>query len=51
LQRKGEIRHCQGVVLADWVAARDGKELMTGTSVFTFGPDGKIDSVTGFTNK
>jgi uncharacterized protein YndB with AHSA1/START domain len=51
LQRKGDVRHCQGTVLADWIAAgSDGKERMTGTSVFVFNPDGRIDSVTGFTN-
>jgi uncharacterized protein YndB with AHSA1/START domain len=47
LRRKGEIRHCQGTVLADWVAAgSDGKERMSGTSVFLFAPDGRLDSVT-----
>jgi len=51
LQRKGDVRHCQGTVLADWIASgTDGKERMTGTSVFVFNPDGQIDSVTGFTN-
>jgi uncharacterized protein YndB with AHSA1/START domain len=51
LRRKGDVRHCQGTVLADWIAAdADGKERMTGTSVFIFSPDGKIDSVTGFAN-
>lgn len=51
LRRKGDIRHCQGTVLADWIAAGpDGKERMSGTSVFLFNPDGRIDSVTGFTN-
>ncbi|MGA3324499.1 MAG: SRPBCC domain-containing protein [Terriglobia bacterium] len=51
LQRKGEIRHCQGVVLADWVAVdSDAKERMSGTNVFVFKSDGKIDSVTGFSN-
>ncbi len=46
--RKGNVRHCQGVVLADWVAI-DGekKELMSGTNVFVFGPEGKIESVVG----
>lgn len=43
LTRKGEVRHCQGMVLADWTAAA-----MNGSSVFIFGADGKIDSVTGF---
>ena len=51
LRRNGEVRQCQGTVLANWIAARiDGKALMTGTNVFLFGPDGKIDSVTGLTD-
>lgn len=51
LLRKGDIRHCQGTVLADWVAVGgDGQERMSGTSVFVFSPDVRIDSVTGFTN-
>jgi uncharacterized protein YndB with AHSA1/START domain len=51
LQRKGNVRHCQGTVLADWIAAgSDGKERMSGTSVFVFSPDGRIDWVTSFTN-
>jgi uncharacterized protein YndB with AHSA1/START domain len=51
LGRKGEVRHCQGEVLADWIAAgKDGKERMSGTSLFVFRPDGRIESVTGFTN-
>jgi uncharacterized protein YndB with AHSA1/START domain len=51
LQRKGEVRHCQGTVLADWVAVgSDGKERMTGTNVFVFESDRRIASVTGFTN-
>ncbi len=51
LERQGPVRHCQGTVLAGWIAvASDGKQRMAGTSVFVFRPDGKIDSVTGFTN-
>ena len=51
LQRKGEIRHCQGAVLADWIAmGGDGQERMSGTSVFVFSPDVRIDSVTSFAN-
>jgi uncharacterized protein YndB with AHSA1/START domain len=51
LRRKGEVRHCQGQVLADWVAADSaGKERMSGISLFVFRPDGRIESVTGFTN-
>ena len=45
MTRKGDVRHCQGTVLADWEAKG-----MSGTNVFVFRPDGKIDSVTGFTN-
>jgi uncharacterized protein YndB with AHSA1/START domain len=51
LRRKGDVRHCQGTVLADWIAVdSNAKERMSGTSVFLFKPDGRIDSVTGFTN-
>jgi uncharacterized protein YndB with AHSA1/START domain len=51
LRRKGEVRQCQGTVLADWIALdADGKERASGTSVFAFGPEGRIRSVTGFTN-
>jgi uncharacterized protein YndB with AHSA1/START domain len=51
MQRKGDVRHCQGTVLADWIAVdKDAKQLMAGTNVFAFGSDAKIDSVTGFTN-
>ena len=51
LQRKGDVRQCQGTALADWIAkGGDGKERMSGTSVFAFSPDGRIESVTGFTN-
>ncbi len=49
LQRDGEIRHCQGTVLADWTASgADGQPRGRGTNVFTLGPDGRIESVTGF---
>jgi hypothetical protein len=44
LARKGPVRQCQGTVLADWSAG----EKMSGTNVFVFGPDGRIESVTGF---
>lgn len=51
LKRKGDLRQCHGTVLADWVAASsDGQELTTGTSVFVFNSDVKIESVTGFIN-
>ena len=48
LRRKGDIRHCQGTVLSDWVAeGPDGAVRMAGTSVFEFDKDGRIQSVTG----
>ena len=50
LERKGDIRHCQGSVLADWVArSADGQERMAGTSVFRLGPDCKFTGITSFT--
>jgi uncharacterized protein YndB with AHSA1/START domain len=49
LQRSGDIRQCQGTVLADWIALDvDGNERMSGTNVFAFAPDQKIVAVTGF---
>ncbi|MEO8096669.1 MAG: SRPBCC domain-containing protein [Acidobacteriota bacterium] len=51
LERRGEIRHCQGTVLADWAAVTaDGTERMAGTNVFLFGPNGKLITVTGVMN-
>ncbi|MEP7351915.1 MAG: SRPBCC domain-containing protein [Acidobacteriota bacterium] len=50
-ERHGDVRHCQGTVLTDWIAVgADAKEKMSGTSVFRFAPDGRIDSVISFTN-
>jgi len=43
MTRAGEIRHCQGMVIADWSAGT-----MSGTNVFQLGPDRKIAAVTGF---
>jgi uncharacterized protein YndB with AHSA1/START domain len=51
LERRGEVRHCQGTVLSDWVArGPDGQERSKGTSVFTLGMDGRIESVTSLEN-
>lgn len=48
MNRKGNVRHCQGTMLADWVATNaDGKELMQGVNVFVLRADGKVSSVTG----
>jgi uncharacterized protein YndB with AHSA1/START domain len=49
LRRDGPVRHCQGTVLADWVAETiGGQERGRGTNVFALGADGRIESVTGF---
>jgi uncharacterized protein YndB with AHSA1/START domain len=49
LRRDGAVRHCQGTVLADWVAeGADGQERGRGTNVFGLSADGRIESVTGF---
>ena len=49
LKRVGDVRHCQGTALADWVAvAPDGQERGRGTNAFAFDADGRIEAVTGF---
>ena len=52
MRRKGEVRHCQGTVIADWIVLTDGGlERLSGANVFVLGPDGRIHSATGFTNQ
>jgi hypothetical protein len=49
MRRVGEVRHCQGTALVDWVATGgDGQERSRGTNVFVLGSTGKIQSATGF---
>ena len=49
MQRDGGVRHCQGTVLADFVArSTDGQSRASGTNVFVFGADGRLEWVTGF---
>lgn len=49
MRREGAVRHCQGVAIAEWRASgSDGAEKGRGSNVFTFGPTGEIESVTGF---
>jgi len=49
MRRAGDVRHCQGTVLVDWIASgSDGQERARGTNVFVLGAAGKIQSVTGF---
>ena len=49
LERRGEVRHCQSRVLADWVAlGADGQERGRGTNLFVLDADSRIAEVTGF---
>jgi uncharacterized protein YndB with AHSA1/START domain len=48
LEREGEVRHCQGTAVVDWVAkAADGQERGRGTNVFDLAPDGHIVRAVG----
>jgi uncharacterized protein YndB with AHSA1/START domain len=49
MRRSGDVRHCQGTALVDWIASStDGQERARGTNVFVLGATGRIRSVTGF---
>ena len=49
MKRSGDVKHCQGMVLADFtVTGLDGQQRGAGTNVFVFGPTGRIEWVTGF---
>lgn len=49
MRRDGDVRHCQGTLLANWVAVgAEGQQRAHGTTVFLLEPSGKIQSVTGF---
>jgi uncharacterized protein YndB with AHSA1/START domain len=51
LQRDGDVRHCQGIVLANWTAvAADGQPRGRGTNVFQMAADGRIEAATGLRN-
>jgi hypothetical protein len=51
MKRSGDVRHCQGTVLADFTLVGPGdKQVGNGTNVFVFGPTGQIESATGFMN-
>jgi uncharacterized protein YndB with AHSA1/START domain len=48
IERTGGVRHCQGIVVADWIArAADGTERGRGQNVFALGGDGRIEDVVG----
>ncbi len=49
MQRESAVRHCQGTVLADYIArSTDGRQIANGTNVFVLGADGRLEAVTGF---
>ena len=48
LERRGALRHCQGMVLADWRAVANGTTTSEGTNVFILAPNDMIEWVTGF---
>lgn len=49
LRREGDVRHCQGTLLADWTAVGSGDQPRgRGTTVFMLASDGRIASATGF---
>jgi uncharacterized protein YndB with AHSA1/START domain len=48
LERSGDVRHCQGMVLADWKAMMNGAPVSEGTNLFVLAPNGMIEWVTGF---
>jgi uncharacterized protein YndB with AHSA1/START domain len=49
LRRDGDVRQCQGHLLANWNGVGpDGQTKATGTNLFTLTADGRIESVTGF---
>jgi hypothetical protein len=50
LQREGQIRHCQGSVLAEWNAVGSGTAQASGTNLFTLDQKCRIVSVVGFSN-
>lgn len=51
MQRSGTVRHCQGLVLADWTAKAPNDETRGGgVSVFDLQSDGRLRAVTGFWN-
>jgi uncharacterized protein YndB with AHSA1/START domain len=49
LSRDGDAQHCQGQVLVRWRGlGPDGQQRASGSNLFRLGPDGRIESVTGF---
>ena len=49
MELAGTVRHCQGILLAEWIAkGPDGQQKAGGTNVFVLDVSGRIESVTGF---
>lgn len=49
LERAGDVRHCQGLVLANWNTVVNGQS-RSGVNVFDLRADGRLRAVTGFWN-
>lgn len=48
MERRGEVVHCQGTAIAEWVViSPDRQERGKGTNVYRLGLEGKIESVVG----
>jgi len=48
-ERKGSVRHCQGIVLTDWIMHFDeGASHLSGTGCFTFNTGNQIEAVINF---
>ena len=49
MELSGTVRHCQGVLLTEWIAkGPDGQQKAGGSNVFVLDAAGRIESVTGF---
>ena len=48
LERRHDVRHCQGHVLADWAVLKGDQQAGSGTNLFVLDADGRIASVVGF---
>ena len=48
IERRDDLRHCQGHVLADWAMLKGDQQAGAGTNLFVLDSDGRIASVVGF---
>jgi uncharacterized protein YndB with AHSA1/START domain len=48
LERRGDVRHCQGVALADWISLATSGSRMAGTCCFSLNTANRIETVINF---